>query len=155
MQEVLSDDIMDMIVSSTGPDEIDMHLSLNAIDGTDKANTLRFRAMVKNQVMIVLMDSGSSHSFLDQSLADRLGCCQTPIQPRIVKVANGDTIPCTSEIKDFIWWVPNSTFHHDMKVLKLGGYDAILRMDWLEKRGLMNCEFAQKWVEFKYEGAIV
>lgn len=126
-----------------------MHFfSVNAISGTDKPNTIRFIAKAKNQFMIILLDSGSSHSFIDQSFAKRLACEQSPIQPRVVKVANGDVVPCLAKVKDFSWWVPNSTFHHDIKVLQLGSYDAILDMDWLEQRGLMNCEFAQKWVEF-------
>lgn len=39
-----------------------------------------------------------------------------------------------------------------MKVLSLGGYDAILGMDWLARWGLMNCHFADKWVAFQYAG---
>lgn len=98
--------------------------------------------------MLMLIDSGSSHSFLDQSFANSLGCRQTTIPARAVKLANGDLIPCNSEIKDFTWWIPNSTFQHNMKVLPLG-------IDWLVTWGVMKCEFAEKWMEFQYEGATI
>lgn len=42
-----------------------------------------------------------------------------------------------------------------MKVLTLGGYDAILGMVWLEQYSPMKCECAQKWVEFTYKGQLI
>ncbi|KAK3151411.1 hypothetical protein QOZ80_3AG0245520 [Eleusine coracana subsp. coracana] len=153
--EILSDEVLDVIVANAMTEEDEMHLSLNAIAGTASPRTIRVRALVKNQVLIMLLDTGSSHSFVDKSLADRIGCSQSLIRPRKVKVASGNFIQCNSEIKNFTWWVPNSTFQHDMKVLQLGGYDVILGMDWLEQRGLMNCQFAEKCVEFQYENKIV
>ena len=35
-------------------------LSLNALAGTDQGQTLKLRAMVKNKVMLTLVDSGST-----------------------------------------------------------------------------------------------
>lgn len=56
--------------------------------------------MVKNQVLIIFLDSGSSYSFLDSSLAERIGCMQTATALRIVKVANGDVMHCNSKVKN-------------------------------------------------------
>ena len=39
-------------------------LSLNALAGTDHGNAMRIKALVKNQVMLTLVDTGSSHSFV-------------------------------------------------------------------------------------------
>ena len=39
-------------------------LSLKAISGTDAGEALKVRVLVKNQVMLTLVDSGSSHSFV-------------------------------------------------------------------------------------------
>ena len=46
---------------------------------------------------------------------------------------------CVAEVKDFHWWVQNTAFSYDMRVLELGGYDVILGMDWLEQWGEMQC----------------
>lgn len=154
-REILSDEMLDMIMGGTTNEREEMHLSLNAISGAAGPNTIRVRALVKNQVLLMLLDSGSSHNFINESLAQKLGSHQTKIPCRQVKVANGDFISCDSEIPNFTWWVPNATFSHNMKVLPLGGYDAILGMDWLAKRGLMNCEFGEKWVEFQHEGKTI
>ena len=42
-----------------------------------------------------------------------------------------------------------------MKVLQLGSYDIILGIDWLEKWGVMKCHWAEKWIQFDYNGQAV
>lgn len=116
-QEVLSNEVLDVIVANGIKEEEEMHLSVNAISGTPSVKTIQVRALVKNQVMFMLLDFGSSHSFVSQEFATRIGCHQTPMKPRMVKVSNGDMVNCPNEIKSFTWWVPNCTFQHDMKVL--------------------------------------
>jgi hypothetical protein len=49
------------------------HLSLNAITITDEGEALRIRALLKNQVMLTLVDSGSSHSFVSSQFLHRIG----------------------------------------------------------------------------------
>lgn len=41
-------------------------LSLNAIVGTDGGEALKLRALVQNKVMLILVDSGSTHSFVSK-----------------------------------------------------------------------------------------
>jgi hypothetical protein len=39
-------------------------LSLNAMSGTDSGDSMRICALVHNKVMLILVDSGSSHNFV-------------------------------------------------------------------------------------------
>lgn len=48
-------------------------MSLNAISGTDAGEANRVRAMVKNQIMLVLIDPGSSHSFISLLFLQQVG----------------------------------------------------------------------------------
>lgn len=57
------------------------------------------------------------------------------MNPTTVKVANREVLLCESEVPNLSWWVQGHTFEYNMKVLPLGGYDAILGMDWLEQWG--------------------
>jgi hypothetical protein len=41
-------------------------LSLNAISGTNWDNCMRVRTLIHNQMMVILIDSGSSTSFVSQ-----------------------------------------------------------------------------------------
>jgi hypothetical protein len=67
-------------------------LSLNAISGTDSGDSLKIRALLHNQVMLILVNSGSSHSFISKSFALQVGLVTSLAQPMLVRVANGHTI---------------------------------------------------------------
>lgn len=67
--QILSNELLDAI--SRGEDTIEesqMHVSLNALAGTVASNCLQLRALVDNKVMLILIDFGSSHSFIDSAL---------------------------------------------------------------------------------------
>lgn len=61
--EVLIDKVLDILATIEGQEDEGIHISLNALTGESHPKTLRLRALVGNQVMLMLLDSGSSHSF--------------------------------------------------------------------------------------------
>lgn len=82
--------------------------------------------------MIVLIDSGSSHSFVNNAFLKRVNMTREPVKPAQVKVANGYTLLSNKWIPQMQWWAKGYTFT-DMRVLDLGAYDAILGFDWLKQ----------------------
>lgn len=70
--EVLTEDAVQALELLT---ESETHeccqISSNAVSGADSGETIRIRALVGNQVMLALVDSGSSHSFVDENFATR------------------------------------------------------------------------------------
>jgi hypothetical protein len=42
-------------------------LSLNALAGTDVGEAMKIRALVNNKIMLILVDSGCLHSFVNQA----------------------------------------------------------------------------------------
>ena len=103
--------------------------------------------------MLLLVDSGSSHTFIDQQLVDKLQCNTKQLQKSLkVKVANGQQMVCDHEVPGLEWWIQGHTFCTDMKVVPLGGYDAILGMDWLSEWGAMTCHWQEKWIKFQRQG---
>lgn len=64
---VLTDEVLNQLAVEDGLTEDFCHLSLNALAGTDKGEAMRLRALVGNKVMLVLVDSDSSHNFVSQS----------------------------------------------------------------------------------------
>lgn len=69
--EVMSDEILDTLEANAMEE---CYVSLNALSGSSKPGTIQFRALVGNQVMLLLLDLGSSRSFVDQNLVDKLNC---------------------------------------------------------------------------------
>lgn len=116
-------------------------LSLNAISGTEEGECLTIRALVNNKVMLILVDSGSSHSFVGKSFLDKVGITAVPAPLQQVRVANGDILITDKRVSQLAWWANGHTLKTDMKVLDMSAYDAILGFDWLKSNSPMNCHW--------------
>uniref|UniRef100_A0ACD5UZ83 Uncharacterized protein n=1 Tax=Avena sativa TaxID=4498 RepID=A0ACD5UZ83_AVESA len=154
--EFLSDEILEVV---TGMESMTLNdterLSLHALQGTDTDSTIHLPAEINNLTMLMLIDSGSTSSFLDASMVSKLGLIPQARPPVYVKVANGDRLLCTQVIPNFTWSTQGHKFTHNMQVLDMGGYEAVLGMDWLQKFRPMNCDWVAKWLEFEHEGGLV
>jgi len=123
-------------------------LSLNALAGTDQGQTLKLRALVKNKVMLALVDSGSTHSFVSSQFLQQVGITPIPTVPTSVKLANWQVLISDHWVPQLSWWCDGFTLHTDMKVLDIGAFDAILGFDWLQKNSPMTCDWENKLIQF-------
>lgn len=103
----------------------------------------------------MLVDSGSSTSFIKQTLAQQLEGVQPLPCIYKVRVVDEGELTCSSSIPRYTWYSQDHEFTTDMKVLMLGTYDAILGMDWLEAHSPMQVDWCAKCLEFSTpEGTI-
>ena len=80
-------------------------ISLHALVGTEGHQTMRMTGKIKNQLLMILVDSRSTHNFLDQSIAKRLACTFQRIKGFKVTVANGDILETQKLCKHVQWEV--------------------------------------------------
>jgi hypothetical protein len=85
----LTDDIFNQLAIEDTLNEEFGSLSLNALAGTDMGEALRLRASVNKKVMLLLVDSGSSHCFVSSTFLKLVGISPIPATPKQVRVANG------------------------------------------------------------------
>jgi hypothetical protein len=130
-------------------------LSLNALSGQPRNKAIQLRALVKNQSLVILVDSGSSHTFLNARISDKLQVRATTIPSLSVRVINDEMLRCDAEVKNFEWWCQGNTFQVDAKIIDIGAYDLVLGIDWLEQFRPMMCDWLEKWIQFQYKGSIV
>ena len=116
---------------------------------------MRVRALIQNQVMGMLVDSGSSTSFVSQRIVDKLTLQTEPASPVRVKVANGEFMLSSRRVAALEWWADGHTYISDMRVLDLEAYDAILGYDWLKGHSPMQCDWDNKVLVFKDRGVEV
>jgi hypothetical protein len=64
--ELTEDTLNQLAIEDALTNEMDQ-LFLNAISGNETGDSMRIRAQVNDKVMLILIDSGSSHSFVSQS----------------------------------------------------------------------------------------
>uniref|UniRef100_A0A8R7V8C2 Reverse transcriptase domain-containing protein n=1 Tax=Triticum urartu TaxID=4572 RepID=A0A8R7V8C2_TRIUA len=105
--------------------------------------------------MLLLVDSGSTHSFVNSTFSARIGAETTSITPISVRVANGQRLSCNTMVPKLQWQVQGHQFSTAMWVLDLGVYDTVLGVDWLAQHSPMKCDWQQKTVQFEREGQTV
>ncbi|XP_040381702.1 uncharacterized protein LOC121054888 [Oryza brachyantha] len=132
-----------------------MHLSLNACNGTVSAQSFRVKGWLQGIELLMLVDSGSTHSFLDKQLADQLKGLTLLPAAVMVKVADGGEMNCTHYLPQCEWWLQGHQFQNDFKVLPLSGYDAILGMDWLHQMGQMTVNWEEQWMQFLWHEGVI
>ena len=127
-----------------GSDE-DEEVNLMAISKAAEGRTARSKAfqlvvILQGQQKTFLVDSGSTHSFVDTATANILTGVQTCSAMK-VRVASGEIMSCSSFMPNCKWLVQGVQFEHDLKILPLSCYDGILGMDWLAKHSPMTVDW--------------
>ena len=90
---------------------------------------------------MVLIDNGSTHSFLNEATTKELRCKLTHTTPLSVTVANGHKMFSHCKCLDFTWMMQEYEFKVDLRVLELGGYDIVLGVDWMRTISPLTFDF--------------
>ena len=151
----MTEDILNQLAVEDTLSEDFEQLSLKALAGTAHGDALQLRSRVANKVMLVLVDSGSSHSFVSSSFLNTVGIQSVDAPPKKVKMANGQMLLSNKVVPHMKWWCQGQTLTADMRVLDLGACDAILGYDWLKTRSPMLCQWDKKTIEFQENGHTV
>jgi hypothetical protein len=159
LQEVLdlfhlSDDHQPSYTSSQAGEQLFLTLSVAAVSGLSAPRTMCIQGKIQNQCMRILVDSGSSNTFISEQLASNL-CGVTPIADDIsVRVDDGNIIKFSASIPHCLWSYGHYEFYSDLKVLPLSSYDMIFGLDWLEQFSPMKVHWKQKWLAIPYKGSV-
>lgn len=156
IQEVLElfsmEDINDSI-SVHSESQLFLALSVHAVSGTDGLRTMKLTGSIQGQELLILIDSGSSHTFFSQKIAPTLSGVTSAETPLQVQVANGGKLICSSYISHGVWTMGGFKFSADLKILPLHHYDMIMGMDWLEAFSPMKVHWQFKWMSIPYKGS--
>ncbi|XP_021846729.2 uncharacterized protein [Spinacia oleracea] len=124
-------------------------LSLNALSGNQNFQTMRVKGHRQSKVFHVLIDSGSTHNFLDLDLAKKMGCMIESIPSQAVTVADGNHLACQHVCKGFTWEMQGKVFTADVMLITLGGCDMVLGVQWLATLGSICWDFKALLMEFR------
>jgi hypothetical protein len=129
-------------------------ISLHAITGARAKGyqTMKVYVSVGDAVAVALLDSGSSHNFIDVDMARRAGVVIRPEAGLSVAVANGDRIMSPGKIRAQAIYIGGEVFHIDIHALPLGEYDMVLGMQWLGTLGPLLWDFGRHTIAFLRDG---
>ena len=145
-------DCMDFLDDPTGGQQVDTDrpiISLHALSGTDGYQTMRIQGKVKNHTMIILVDSGSTHNFVDQAMIRKLGTKLQPISNLTVTVANGERLQVEEICTDLPFEVQREQVVTNFFVLPLKGCDMVLGVQWLVTVGPILWDFQRLIMQFQ------
>jgi len=143
------------VSSPTTSEELFLALSKATANGSDAPRTVKLSGSIQHVPVTLLMDSGSSASFIGAHLAARLSGICSLSSAVSMQVAGGSTLSCHSVLPQALWFIGDLAFQTDLKVLPLKAYDIILGMDWLESFSPMTVHWQQKWLKIQYEDQMV
>ncbi|WVZ82001.1 hypothetical protein U9M48_029318, partial [Paspalum notatum var. saurae] len=128
-------------------DQLFLTLTLASVTDGPSPRSMCFRGSIQGHSVRILLDSGSSHSFLSTSVACKLVGAVSLSPPLTVQVANGSTLSCDSHFPSAVWKIQDAEFSSDLKILSLPpSYDMIVGMDWLLSVSPMRVHWGQKWL---------
>lgn len=110
-----------------------------------KSRILRFKGIIDNQEILILLDSRSSGTFVNTELVDKLKLFAKPCDSMQFLSADGRAMLSDGVIPSLQWNIQGYTFEFDSRILPFKGYDLILGADWLENHSPM-------WFHWKRNG---
>jgi hypothetical protein len=125
-------------------------ISLHALTGWSTAKTMRIMARIGNHELTVLIDSGFTHNFISERIANWLHLPVIPTQPFNVKVANGNPLKCQGRFENIHVLLQGIPFMLTLHALPLCGLDLVLGVQWLEQLGTVACDWKKMTMEFMW-----
>uniref|UniRef100_A0A2N9H8H7 RNA-directed DNA polymerase n=1 Tax=Fagus sylvatica TaxID=28930 RepID=A0A2N9H8H7_FAGSY len=127
-------------------------ISLHALTGADTPDTMRVSGWVHGKKLHILIDSGSTHNFINSKIAKKLGCRTISAPTFHVEVANGERLSCNEIYQTVPMDIQGYAFVTHLFQLDLQGSDIVLGMQWLRSLGQVLHDWANLTMEFSANG---
>ncbi|KAH0764728.1 hypothetical protein KY285_000599 [Solanum tuberosum] len=105
-----------------------------------------------NRTLAVLIDSGSTHSFIDEQAVGDTGYVAEYSPHMKVTVADGDYVMCHTSSPGFSWKMEGKAFKEDLRIINLRGCDLVLGNDWIKKNNPIKFDHEKKFVTIGRKG---
>ncbi|KAK6123472.1 hypothetical protein DH2020_042793 [Rehmannia glutinosa] len=130
----------------------EIQISLNAISGEDGITTMRLFGEIGATKLHILVDSGSTLSFIQAATTKKLGCKVEPAKPLLVRVANGQRMVSSQKATGFKWTMQGHVFTYSFRLLDNEGCDLILGGDWLKACTPIELDYENMTFTVTYQG---
>lgn len=120
-------------------DEVDGELSImslcNLVDHGEPPQTMRLQGKVRGVPVLVLVDSGATHNFVDHKVVQRMSW-EVEDTPRMsIKLGDGFQTHTRGKCKELDLEIGDYKFSCTPHLFDLGGPDIVLGIEWLKTLG--------------------
>ncbi|GMI80696.1 hypothetical protein HRI_001738900 [Hibiscus trionum] len=127
-------------------------LSLHAMWGTAKWDTMRLQVQIGRVGCVALIDTGSTHNFISLALVKQLSLRMSRHKQLKVTVADGNWMNTLGECSRVEWRSQGVTFISDFLVLPIKNCEIVLGIQWLAQLGNIQWDFSKLCMQFGYKG---
>jgi hypothetical protein len=94
-----------------------------------------------NKLVVILIDSGESHCYIDSKIVDRLHLEKSKLgKSSLIQLATGTKRRIHDMVRGCSISLNGVNTNDDMNIIPLGYYDILIRMDWLDKHhDVLDC----------------
>ncbi|XP_042037749.1 uncharacterized protein LOC121783641 [Salvia splendens] len=122
--------------------------SIHVISPKIKPRSIRLQGKINDASISVLIDGGSTHNFIQPSVAEKLSLCVHPISPFRVFVGNGESLRCSHACLRTPITMQGYSFEIDLFILQVNGPDVILGVQWLQELGDVTKNYRNLTMKF-------
>ena len=130
-------------------------LSLNALVYIYAHNTIRIKGSYQGKEMVILIDSRSTHSFINEHVINVVKVTIIKTIVSTITVVNGNVTLCDAHIPGFKWFMQDYKFNASLRILKLVRCDVMLGVDWLRHYSPILFDFIKMKISFRKEGGMI
>lgn len=129
-------------------------ISLHALTGIQprSCRTVQIHVKLAGVLLTALLDTRSTHNFVNAETAQRTGISLQPRRGLQVTVANGEHVQSTGLGGDLHLQVGDEEFAIDCYAIPLEEFDLVLGVQWLETLGPLLWDFTNKTILFHCGG---
>ena len=96
---------------------------------------MHVKGFFKKIPLTILIDSGTTHNFINLQIAKQADCFAHPFSSFKVMVANGRNLPCKGKCHSLCISIGDYNLHSNMFSIPLGGCSVISGAQWLRTLG--------------------
>ncbi|XP_027118691.1 uncharacterized protein [Coffea arabica] len=135
----------------TGHPGQSVDVSLHALTSSIKRKTLKMQGLLKGKTISVMVDTGSTNSFLNSTLLNTMTLRTVKMTPLRATIADGTTISSELYCPNVTWSIQGYNFSFPLVIMELGTWDMILGLDWMVQYSPITFDFKQLMIKLSEE----
>lgn len=139
-------------------DEMDpqqAQISLNSLVGHLAPEALRLGGVMSDHRVVLLIDGGSIHNFVQPHVVTQLGLPCRPTSPLRMMVGNGHRLDCSKICEGVPITIQDLVFTVDLYVLPISGANVVLGVQWLRTLGPILTDYSSLRMQFFHKNQLV
>jgi hypothetical protein len=134
------------------PLEVDPLISFHALTGFSAPQMLKLIGYIKHKKVIILVDSGSTHTFIHHHISQETNCYIRDVNNFQIMIANGGYMKCGGRCENVHLQIRHHQLKSHMFSIDMGGCDIVLGVEWLHTLGPILMDFKELTMQFQQEG---